>query len=37
MRLIRTDLTVSEVKPRIRELVDVLFKTVPAGWEARDW
>ncbi len=31
MRLIRTDLTVSEVKPRIRELVDVLFKTVPAG------
>lgn len=31
MRLIRTDLTVSEVKPRIRELVDMLFKTVPAG------
>ena len=31
MRLIRTDLTVSEVKPRIRELVDILFKTVPAG------
>ncbi len=31
MRLIRTDLTVSEVLPRIRELVDLLFKTVPAG------
>lgn len=31
MRLIRTNLTVSEVKPRIRELVDILFKTVPAG------
>ncbi len=31
MRLIRTDLTVSEVKPRIRELIDILFKTVPAG------
>jgi tRNA-splicing ligase RtcB len=31
MRLIRTDLTVDEVQPKIRELVDVLFKTVPAG------
>src|SRR3972149_10479909 len=31
MRLIRTDPTVGGVKPRIRELVDILFKTVPAG------
>ncbi len=31
MRLIRTDLTVREVAPRIRELVDLLFRTVPAG------
>jgi len=31
MRLIRTNLTVEEVQPRIRELVDVFFKTVPAG------
>lgn len=31
MKLIRTDLTVEEVQPRIRELIDVLFKAVPAG------
>ena len=31
MRLIRTDLTADEVEPRIKELVDLLFKTVPAG------
>src|SRR5574337_590458 len=31
MRLIRTDLTVSEVAPRIRELVNLLFDIVPAG------
>jgi len=31
MRLIRTDLTVDEVTPRIRELVSLLFETVPAG------
>ena len=31
MRLIRTDLTVDEVAPRIRELVSLLFETVPAG------
>ncbi len=31
MRLIRTNLTVRDVAPRIRELVDLLFKTVPAG------
>ena len=31
MRLVKTNLTVDEVKPKIKELVDVLFKTVPAG------
>lgn len=31
MRLIRTDLTVSEVQPKIRELIELLFRTVPAG------
>ncbi len=31
MRLIRTDLRVDEVKPKIRELVDFLFQTVPTG------
>ncbi len=31
MRLIRTDLTVSEVTPRIRELVSLMFEIVPAG------
>ncbi|MGV8074101.1 MAG: RtcB family protein [Syntrophobacteraceae bacterium] len=31
MRLVRTDLTYDEVKPRLRELVDRLFMRVPAG------
>ncbi len=30
MRLVTTNLTLREVKPRIRELVDALFQTVPA-------
>ncbi len=31
MRLIRTNLSLSEVKPKIKELVDLIFKLVPAG------
>ena len=31
MRLIRTNLRFSEVKPRIKELVDLIFSLVPAG------
>jgi tRNA-splicing ligase RtcB len=31
MRLIRTNLTLEEVKPRVKELIDILFKMVPAG------
>jgi tRNA-splicing ligase RtcB len=31
MRLIRTNLTAKEVKPKLKELVDTLFKMVPAG------
>jgi tRNA-splicing ligase RtcB (3'-phosphate/5'-hydroxy nucleic acid ligase) len=31
MRLVRTDLTEEEVRPRIRELVDLLYQRVPAG------
>ncbi|MEK6976925.1 MAG: RtcB family protein [Candidatus Hydrothermarchaeota archaeon] len=31
MRLVRTNLTLREVRPRIRELVDALFRSVPAG------
>ncbi len=31
MRLIKTNLTLEEVKPKIKELVDALFKMVPAG------
>lgn len=31
MRLVRTDFTYDEVKPRLRELVDKLFARVPAG------
>ncbi len=31
MRLVRTNLSYDEVKPRLRELVDKLFKRVPAG------
>ena len=31
VRLVRTDLTVREVMPRLRELVDLLFQKVPSG------
>ena len=31
MRLIRTNLRFSEVKPKIKELVDLIFRLVPAG------
>lgn len=31
VRLIRTNLTVKDVRPRLRELLDVLFKLVPSG------
>jgi len=31
MRLITTNLTVDEVRPKIKELVDALYKKVPAG------
>ena len=31
MRLIKTNLTVKEVVPKLKELVETLFKTVPAG------
>jgi len=31
MRLIRTDLTIKEVQPKLKPLVDLLFKYVPAG------
>jgi tRNA-splicing ligase RtcB len=31
MRLVLTDLTLDEVQPRLRELVDALFRRVPAG------
>jgi len=31
MRLVRTDLTYDDVKPHLNELVDKLFKRVPAG------
>ncbi|MBI4344438.1 MAG: RtcB family protein [Euryarchaeota archaeon] len=31
MRLVRTNLTLQEVRPRIKELVDALFRSVPAG------
>jgi tRNA-splicing ligase RtcB len=31
VRLVRTNLTEAEVRPRIKELVDVIFKNVPAG------
>jgi tRNA-splicing ligase RtcB len=35
MRLIRTDLTEADVRPRLRELVAALFAAVPAGVGAR--
>jgi len=31
MRLMRTNLTETEVKPRIKEIVDELFRAIPAG------
>ncbi len=31
MRLLRTNLTIKDVEPKLHELVDVLFKSVPAG------
>ncbi len=31
MRLVRTNLTLEEVKPKLKELVDLLFQTVPTG------
>jgi tRNA-splicing ligase RtcB len=31
MRLIKTNLSLEEVKPRVKELVDLLFRMVPAG------
>jgi len=31
VRLIRTNLTETEVKPRLKELVDMLFRNIPAG------
>jgi len=35
MRLVTTNLTYKEVQPKLKELVDTLFKTVPAGVGAR--
>jgi tRNA-splicing ligase RtcB len=35
MRLLRTDLTEAEVRPRLAELVDALFAAVPAGVGAK--
>ncbi len=35
MRLIRTDLTLAEVRPRIKELINLLFSKVPAGVGAK--
>lgn len=35
MRLIRTDLTLADVRPRLKELLDVLFNKVPAGVGAK--
>lgn len=35
VRTLKTDLTLEEVKPRIKELVDLLFQTVPAGVGSR--
>jgi tRNA-splicing ligase RtcB len=35
MRLLRTTLTEAEVRPRLRELIDALFRAVPSGVGAR--
>ncbi|MCD6483189.1 MAG: RtcB family protein [Candidatus Aenigmarchaeota archaeon] len=31
VRLLRTDLTVNQVKPKLKELLDTIFKNVPSG------
>jgi len=31
MRLVRTNLTLAEVKPKLRDLVDTMFRIIPAG------
>ncbi|MEL9940070.1 MAG: RtcB family protein [Ignisphaera sp.] len=31
VRVLRTDLTVKDVKPRLRELVDLVFRNIPSG------
>lgn len=35
VRSLKTDLTVEEVKPKIKEIINVLFETVPAGLGSR--
>ncbi len=35
VRLVRTNLTIDEVKPKIRELVDTMFRNVPSGVGSR--
>ncbi|MEM2339556.1 MAG: RtcB family protein [Nitrososphaerales archaeon] len=35
VRLIRTDLTLKDVKPKLKELIDTIFQIVPAGVGAR--
>lgn len=35
IRTLKTDLTLNNVKPKIRELVDLLFQTVPSGIGSR--
>jgi len=35
MRVLRTDLTEADVRPRLRELIDALFAAVPSGVGAR--
>jgi tRNA-splicing ligase RtcB len=31
VRLVKTDLSEDEVRPKLKELIDVIFKTIPAG------
>ena len=35
MRLVTTNLTFKEVGPKLKELVDTMFKTVPSGVGSR--
>ena len=35
MRLVTTNLTFKEVKPKLKELVDTMFRTVPSGVGSR--